>query len=162
VANIAAQRWQFWWREASTAPPRRNVEVVKFVNIIPNRFKSHACGKKTQWVHCFIKFADPRGLKNASMQRGTTPHRTHRRLRWYRLAVSLLDSHASPDHYLSPASRLTSLVSGASLVFLALLRRVGCTRGRRRSECGSNTHHVLGCACDGAERGTRGAVRSLA
>ena len=39
-------------------------------------------------------------------------------------------------------------------------RRVGCTRGRSRSDGGSNTSHVLGCTGHGADRRRRGAVRN--
>ncbi len=39
-------------------------------------------------------------------------------------------------------------------------RRVGCTRGRSRSDGGSNTRHVLGCTGHGADRRRRGAVRN--
>jgi len=45
---------------------------------------------------------------------------------------------------MAPVAALIPLVSGTSLAFLALWR-VGCTRGRCRSDDGSDTSHVLGC-----------------
>jgi VIT1/CCC1 family predicted Fe2+/Mn2+ transporter len=60
---------------------------------------------------------------------------------------------------MAPAAGLIPLVSGTSLVFLALLGG-GCTRGWRRSDHGRNTRHVLGCAGHGADRRRRSAVRN--
>ena len=61
---------------------------------------------------------------------------------------------------IAPKAGLIPLVSGTSLVFLALSRRVGCTRGRRGSDGGRNARHFLGCAGHGAHRRRRGAVRN--
>jgi hypothetical protein len=60
---------------------------------------------------------------------------------------------------LVPAGALIPLVSGTSLVFLALLgglaARAGGAGGR-----GSNASRVLGCARDGIDRGRGDAVRN--
>jgi hypothetical protein len=59
-----------------------------------------------------------------------------------------------------PAACLIPLVSGTSLLFLALLGGLAARAGGAGVTGGSNTRHVLGCARDGADRRRRGAVRN--
>ena len=62
---------------------------------------------------------------------------------------------------IAPKADLIPLVSGTSLVFLALLGGLGGTRGWRRRVDGRSTRHVLGCASHGADCRRRGTVRNL-
>ena len=62
---------------------------------------------------------------------------------------------------LAPEASLIILVSGTSLLFLALLGALAAGAGGRRGcDGGRNTRHVLGCTGHGADRRRRGPVRN--
>ena len=60
---------------------------------------------------------------------------------------------------MAPEAGLIPLVSGTSLLFLALLGGAGCARGWRRGHHRRNPRHVLGCARHGDHLRRRMAVR---
>ena len=60
----------------------------------------------------------------------------------------------------APEATLIPLVSGTSLVFLAVLGGGGCACGRRGSNGRRNTSHFLGCAGHGGGRRSRLALRN--
>ena len=61
---------------------------------------------------------------------------------------------------IAPEASLIPLVSGTSLVFLALLGGLAARAGGARCDGGRNARHVLGCAGHGADRRRRGPVRN--
>ena len=69
-------------------------------------------------------------------------------------------SHASLGHCHGPGGGFDPSCFWNFTVVPRTSRRVGCTRGRRRSDGGSNTRHVLGGTGHGADRRRRGAVRN--
>ena len=61
---------------------------------------------------------------------------------------------------MAPAAHLIPLVSGTSLMFLALLGGTRCARGRRSCDDGRHARHVLGCPGHGDDRSGRLVVRN--
>ena len=61
---------------------------------------------------------------------------------------------------IAPEAGLIPLVSGTSLLFLALLGGLAARAGGAGVTAGRNTRHVLGCSGHGGDRRRRGTVRN--